>query len=80
MLAGCLLAAGDALPGLGITSQMSSFPAQLTWASPEVSWRPPLCPVCPGSYGGGGGLLAFPPEKDALFYEADDSLGNLCHY
>lgn len=39
--------AGDAFPGLGITRQMSSFPAKLTWASAGVSWRPGLCPVCP---------------------------------
>lgn len=40
VLAGSVLAASEALPGLGITSQVSSFPAQLTWAFPVASWKP----------------------------------------
>ena len=79
VLAGSLLAAGDALPGLGITqsSELISCPAHVGLPGGELEAFGP-CPAVQGDVS--GKLLLFLLGKDAVFYEADDCLGNLCHY
>lgn len=76
-LAESLLAAGDALPGLGITwlSELISCPAHLAFL--VVSWRGWVLVLLSREVWLGSSSCSFFLGKDAVSYEADDCLGTL---